>query len=168
VNSTMSAPLLVADSGPLIALARLDLLAIPSQLFGALLVTATVWHEVTRGPRAAEQAALSAAFGSGLLHLEEDPKQVPPALAEMRLDEGERSALALALVLGAAVLVDERRGRSCAADLGLPVVGTLGLLVRAREVGLLTQVRPLTDALLASGYFLAQPLIDRALAAVGE
>ena len=38
----MSAPLLVADSGPLIALARLDLLAIPSRLFGELLVTATV------------------------------------------------------------------------------------------------------------------------------
>ena len=38
----MFAPLLVADSGPLIALARLDLLAIPSRLFGELLVTATV------------------------------------------------------------------------------------------------------------------------------
>lgn len=53
----MSAPLLVADSGPLIALARLDLLAVPAQLFGELLVTATVWHEVTREPRAVEQAA---------------------------------------------------------------------------------------------------------------
>lgn len=164
----MSAPLLVADSGPLIALARLDLLAIPSRLFGGLLVTATVWHEVTREPRAAEQAALAAALQDGLLRVEEDPKQVPPALAEVRLDEGERSALALALVRGAVVLVDERRGRACAADMGLAVVGTLGLLVRAREVGLLERVRPLTDALLASGYFLAQPLIDRALAVVGE
>jgi antitoxin (DNA-binding transcriptional repressor) of toxin-antitoxin stability system len=35
-NSTMSAPLLVADSGPLIALARLDLLTIPARLFGDL------------------------------------------------------------------------------------------------------------------------------------
>ena len=50
----MSAPLLVADSGPLIALARLDLLAVPARLFGELLVTATVWREVTREPRAAD------------------------------------------------------------------------------------------------------------------
>lgn len=51
----MPAPLLVADSGPLIALARLDLLAVPGQLFGELLVTATVWREVTREPRATDR-----------------------------------------------------------------------------------------------------------------
>jgi hypothetical protein len=164
----MSAPLLVADSGPLIALARLDLLAVPARLFGELLVTATVWHEVTREPRAAEQAALSAAFASGLIRVERDPLQIPSALADVRLDNGERSALALALLRGAVVLVDERRGRACAVDLGLHVLGTLGLLVRAREQGLVDRVRPLAEALLASGYYLARPLIDRALASIGE
>ena len=164
----MSAPLLVADSGPLIALARLDLMAIPSRLFGELLVTATVWREVTREPRAADQLALLRAFDGGLLLVEDDPLQIPAALAEARLDAGERSSLALALLRGAVVLVDERRGRACATGLGLPVLGTLGLLVRAREQQLIDRVRPLTDALLASGYFLARPLVDRTLAAVGE
>lgn len=168
MNSPMSAPLLVPDSGPLIALARLDLLTIPPRLFGGLLVTATVWQEVTREPRAAEHAALAEAFGTGLLQVEADPQQMPSALAEMRLDDGERSALALALLRGAVVLVDERRGRACAVTMGLSVVGTLGLLIRAREVGMLSRVRPLVDALLASGYYLAQPLIDRTLASVGE
>ena len=93
---------------------------------------------------------------------------IPPALAEARLDDGERCALALALLRGAVVLVDERRGRACAVDLGLPVLGTLGRLVRAREQGLVAHVRPLAEALLASGYFLARPLIDRALASIGE
>jgi predicted nucleic acid-binding protein len=51
----MSAPLLVADSGPLIALARLDLLELPSRLFSEALVTATVWDEVSREPRPADQ-----------------------------------------------------------------------------------------------------------------
>jgi len=164
----MSAPLLVADSGPLIALARLDLLAIPSRLFGELLVTATVWREVTRELRQADQVALSAAFDDGLLLVLDDPLQIPAALAEVQLDEGERSALALALLRDAVVLVDERRGRACAVDLGLSVLGTLGLLVRAREQGLVDRVRPLTDALLASGYFLARALVDRTLAAIGE
>ena len=164
----MSAPLLVADSGPLIALTRLDLLAVPARLFGELLVTATVWHEVTREPRAAEQAVLSAAFAGGLLRVEDDPLQIPSALAQARLDDGERSALALALLRGAVVLVDERRGRACAVDLGLHVLGTLGLLIHAHEQGLVGRVRPLADALLASGYFLARPLVDRALASIGE
>ena len=55
----MSAPLLVADSGPLIALARLDLVALPSRIFSEVLVTATVWDEVTRAPRSLELAALT-------------------------------------------------------------------------------------------------------------
>ena len=164
----MSAPLLVADSGPLIALARLDLLAIPSRLFGELLVTATVWREVTREPRPADQLALCAALDGGLLLVLDDPLQIPAALAEVQLDEGERSALALALLRDAVVLVDERRGRACAVDLGLSVLGTLGLLVRAREQGMVDRVRPLTDALLASGYFLARALVDRTLASIGE
>lgn len=59
-------PLLVADSGPLIALARLDLLAVPGQLFGELLVTSTVWREVTREPRDTDRSPLMAAFDHGL------------------------------------------------------------------------------------------------------
>ncbi len=57
----MSAHLLVADSGPLIALARLDLLALPSQLFSEVLVTDTVWQEVIREPRPLEHLRLQAA-----------------------------------------------------------------------------------------------------------
>ena len=54
----MSAPLLVADSGPLIALARLDLLVIPARLFSVLLVTATVWNGTLRVARSAFPSAL--------------------------------------------------------------------------------------------------------------
>ena len=81
----MSAPLLVGDSGPLIALARLDLLAIPSRLFGELLVTTTVWQEVLRGQREVEHARLSAAWEGGLLRVVDAPEQLPLALAEARL-----------------------------------------------------------------------------------
>jgi predicted nucleic acid-binding protein len=138
----MSAPLLAADSGPLIALARLDLLNIPARLFSELLVTSTVWNEVTREPRPGDEAALRAAFDEGLVTVVADPVQIPAALAQARLDDGERSALALALEREAVVLVDERRGRACAAELGLPVLGTLGLLISVREHGLVERVRP--------------------------
>ena len=164
----MSAPLLVADSGPLIALARLGLLAVPARLYREMLVTATVWHEVTREPRPADAKALSAAFDGGLLVVVDDPTSIPAALVDARLDDGERFALSLALSRKATVLVDERRGRAAAAELGLPVLGTLGLLVQARGQGLIGPLRPLADALRASGYFLAQPLVDRTLALIGE
>ena len=172
----MSAALLVADSGPLIALARLQRLDLPSKLFGTVWVTFTVWDEVTRQPRPAEGLALSAARRLGDILVVPDPLTTQDRVADTRfdvlagarLDPGERSAIALAMTEQAAVLIDERRGRACALALHLPTLGTLGLLVRARNAGLIDRLRPMTDALQASGYFLGRLLVDRALAATGE
>lgn len=55
----MPAPLLIADSGPLIALARLDLLHLPALYFAQVFVTASVWEEVTRKPKPDEGEVLA-------------------------------------------------------------------------------------------------------------
>jgi predicted nucleic acid-binding protein len=164
----MPAPLLVADSGPLIALARLDLLRLPSAIFAGTLVTATVWDEVLRQPPRLEQVALQAALAKGLLRVVADPSSWPQWLTDARLDAGERSAITLALDLHATVLVDERIGRAAAKSVGLEVIGTLGVLVSAKLAGLVGEVRPLAQALLDSGYFMAPQLVEAALASIGE
>ena len=164
----MSEALLVADSGPLIALARIGLLSLPARLFREALITATVWEEVSRGPHVPELHALDAAVRAGLFRVVSDPIDVPLPVTQARLDPGERFAIALALKEGAVVLVDEKRGRAVAAGLGLHVLGTLGLLVRARDAGMVEKVRPLAEALLQGGYHLARPLVERTLAAIGE
>ena len=164
----MSAPLLVADSGPLIALARLNQLVLPSRIFSAVWVTQTVWHEVSRAPRGSELAGLVEAQAQGWLKVVADPDSVGSELAFPGLDMGESTAIALALAQHATVLMDERNGRVVAAAAGLNVIGTLGLLVRGRRMGLLPAVRPLTDILFATGYHLALPLVEQALADIGE
>ncbi len=123
---------------------------------------------MTRQPRAAEQTALAAALAAGQLRVEPDPVPGTPKLAQTRLDDGERSAIALALQRRAVVLVDERCGRAAALEAGLQVIGSLGLLVRARQCGLVPHVRPLAQALLDNGYYVARPLVERTLAVVGE
>lgn len=164
----MSAPLLVADSGPLIALARLDLLELPARLFTQALVPATVWQEVMHEPRPAEQPRLHAAQQAGWLQVVPGPFAWPAGRPVPVLDAGELSAIALAEARGATVLLDERRGRAAATALSLQVLGTLGLLVRARDAGLVARVRPLATALVAGGYFLAPSLVERLLADIGE
>lgn len=164
----MSAPLLVADSGPLIALARLDLLALPARYFASVLVTASVWEEVTRSPRNDEISRLAAALEAGHLGLVDDPATLPDAILQAGLDIGERNSIALGLGMSAAVLIDEKRGRQVASALGLHVVGTLGLLLRAREEGMLPSLRPSLESLRASGYFLSTALIEKLLAGFGE
>src|SRR5712691_3803174 len=70
----MSATLLVADSGPLIALARLDQLDLPARYFESVLVTATVWEEVTRKPDVEEAPRLASAAGAKLIRVVADPE----------------------------------------------------------------------------------------------
>lgn len=85
------------------------------------------------------------------------------------LDEGEAEAIALAREHpGATLLMDERRGRRYAEALGIPIVGTAGLLVRAKQRGLIAEVRPLLDDLRAVGFWLSDPLYALVLALAGE
>lgn len=160
--------LLAADSGPLIALARLHLLNVPADLFDEVLVTDSVWAEVTAVPARAEHASLREAQRQRWLIQVADPPPQSDDLSGSRLDMGERTVLALASQLGCAVLMDERLGRNLARAAGLNVLGTLGLLVRAKQLGNLQVVRPLVQQLVDSGYHLAPALIAHAMSAAGE
>ncbi len=164
----MSAAFLVADSGPLIALARLDLLDLPAHYFESVLVTSTVWEEVTCKPDVDETPRLSAAAEAKLIRVAADPETIPATLLRTTIDTGERGAIALALELDATLLMDDRRARRVAIELGRPVVGTLALLFRAREEGIVPALRPLTERLRATGYYMPNDLVADILASLGE
>lgn len=164
----MSAAFLVADSGPLIALARLDLLDLPARYFESVLVTSTVWAEVTRKPDVDEAPRLLAAAEAKLIRVAADPETIPATLARTTIDAGERGAIALGLELEATLLIDDRRARRVAIELGRPVIGTLALLFRAREEGLVPALRPLTERLQATGYYMPTDLVADILSSLGE
>ncbi|WP_114650190.1 type II toxin-antitoxin system Phd/YefM family antitoxin [Pseudothauera hydrothermalis] len=84
------------------------------------------------------------------------------------LDTGKRHVQALGRATDAAVLLDEPAGRRVAAQQGLLVVGTLGLLIRAREGGVFPALRPLVDTLQDLGYFPLPMLIERPPADLGQ
>lgn len=86
------------------------------------------------------------------------------------LDEGEAEAIALAVeTAGCALLLDEARGRRVAKRLGLDVVGTLGVLVRAKRAGLLPAVGPLIAGLRNEhGFHVADAVVVSALREAGE
>ena len=164
----MSAACLVADSGPLIALARLDLLGLPPRYFDSVLVTSSVWLEITRKPGPNEAARFSSAAENHLFRVVPDPTAIPAALLRTSIDAGERSAIALAIEREATLLLDDRRARRIAVVSGRPVIGTLGLLVRAREVGFVAALHPLIVQMRSTGYFMSDDLVAESLSSLNE
>lgn len=154
----MTRSVVVSNSSPLIALDRIGQLSLLPALFGTIIVPPAVRQEV---------------FGSGPLPgwLEERrvAQLLAPRMVTSYLGPGEREAIALAVEVDAAeVLLDDLPARRLAGALGMPVLGTLGLLLRAKTQGLVSEVRPLLQMLQEHDFRMSEQIFDSMVAAAGE
>lgn len=116
----------VADTGPLHYLLLVGQVDLLPALFGSVTVPPRVRAEL-RHPGAPRPVQRWAASPPAWLTVASAPEPDDPALR--KLDDGEAEAIALALALGAElVLMDDRAGVRVARAKGLNVIGTLGVL----------------------------------------
>ena len=66
------------------------------------------------------------------------------------------------------VILDDRRARKVATSLGVAVIGTIGILIRAKRNGIIAAVKPVLDDLEATGFFVSKELKGEALRLAGE
>ena len=130
----------VANAGPLMALAKLNLLHLLQALYGRVSFATSVYDEVVVGGLAGgfEDARTLQRFLRQQGWSAAPAGDLPEALRGAGLDRGERDSIALALEQGGLLLIDEERGREAAVQLDLLVRGTLGILIQAYRSGLIT------------------------------
>jgi uncharacterized protein len=158
--------LVVSDTSPVRALAHVGQLEFLKTLYGEVWVPPSVVAELA-SPRGRGPAVDAIAAGL-IVRAPADVARV--ATLKRDLDPGESEAIALALEVGAdLLLIDEYDGRAIAKGLGLSVKGVLGLLVDAKAAGLLVSVGPVIDRLQAEIDSHVAPHIRRQiLAQAGE
>ncbi len=94
---------------------------------------------------------------------------VPTVIQSWDLGAGESAVLTWGYVNpGTEVILDDLAGRRCAASLGIPVRGTLGLVLKAKQRGAIPAARPVLEQLRSQGMYLSDRVILQALALVGE
>jgi predicted nucleic acid-binding protein len=117
--------------------------------------------------RGAEDPTAQALVSTAWLVVQPVPP-VPISIMEWRLGIGESGTLALALSLGVEAIVDDLAGRKCAASIGVEVRGTLGIVLAAKQRGLIPAARPIIEELTAAGLYLSRRVLEAALQRVGE
>jgi predicted nucleic acid-binding protein len=68
----------------------------------------------------------------------------------------------------AEAILDDLAGRKCVANLGIPVRGTPGIVLVAKQRGLIPQARPVLEDMMQAGMYLSRKVLDQALQRVGE
>jgi predicted nucleic acid-binding protein len=88
---------------------------------------------------------------------------------QIHLGPGESEAIALATELSAdRIILDDKKARGIARQMSLPVTGTLAVLLRAKQQGLIVRVKDIVDDLRQVGFFLSDDLIEEVLRQAGE
>jgi len=165
MNPIFNAPT-VCNTGPLIGLARINMAWLPFRLFPEVIVPEEVRQEL-QAKESPDRAQLIEVLAHGRIY----PRQSQPdRLLLAELDEGEAAVISAATRLGfSSVILDERKARRMASRVyGLEVKGTAGLLVEAKNRGMIVSVRPYLDGMIQRGYFLGPNLVASCLAAAGE
>lgn len=148
----------IADSSPLIALERIGRLDLLAALFGTVVVPPAVAREI-----AAKGFLATWMIEHQLL----EPRD--RRLEASSLGAGEREAITLALQITTdQIILDDEAARRLALSIGLPVTGTLGLLILAKRAGIVDAIRPIVDALIAVEFRVDTNLRTRILATAGE
>lgn len=161
----MPAQPVIVNNTPLVALWTLECLSLLRDLYGAVWIPKAVEGEFLAAETPIRRQALNLAPWIQVVNVS-NPR-LP--LSYIGLDQGEAEVLALAVEHTARlVIIDERKGRRYAQRLGLPLTGTLGVLLLAKEKGLIPAVKPLIDDLLKSGLHLSPDVIKRVLTQAHE
>ena len=151
------------DSGPLISLARIQHLHL-FEVFKTIHIPQGVYQEVVVQSQGRPGSELQ---GQSWIVTHPDPNAIPLEISI--LGRGEATAILLALQLDAEILlIDDRQARSVAQRLGVRYAGTLNLLQRAKQLGIISEVRSILDALAAADFRISKGTRQAFLQSLGE
>jgi len=161
--------IIIADSGPMIALALLDLIQDSHKIIGKIVIPPTVYLECTSDLTKPGAKIIKNALDNDRIMLHKVTQSNMLNELTSILDQGEAEAIMLYKEIGAdLLLIDEVKGRKVAEKQNISITGTVAVLLKAKEKGIRSLVKPMIDKLLQHNYRLSKPLITTILKRCNE
>lgn len=154
--------IVVSDTTPLSELAKVGRIEILHDVFGQIIIPQEVYDEVTTGKHPAVDVVRSVHWLE--IRTVSDLQKVFALATATKLGLGECAAMLLAEELCAdQILIDDLEARQVAKSRRLPVIGTVGTLLLAKERGLVLSVKEILDELISQGKRVSQQLYQDVL-----
>ena len=155
--------IVVANTTPLIGLASIQRFDLLHLLFGEIYIAQAVYDEIMKTGREKRIAKRQVSTSTWLKVVPVHDRLAVDVMLD-ELDLGEAETIVLARETHADwVVMDEKKGRQKLTRLGLNKIGTLGILLKAKEIGLLSKVKPELEKLQENGFSLSQAVIEAVL-----
>lgn len=144
----------VVDSACLIGLERIGRIDLLSALLDPIIAPPAILTELGKLP---DWISVVAPKDLGMV-----------AALRLTVDPGESEAIALAYERNLRIILDDLKGRQVAKRLGIPVTGTVGLLLKAKQNGVIPEIGSILDALDSNQFRIVLGLRSEALRLAGE
>jgi predicted nucleic acid-binding protein len=160
--------IVVSNTTPLIGLAVVGQFNLLRYLFGQIMIPEAVFTEAVLFGREQGGAKQEVTHADWIdVVAVQDQLAVEVLLDE--LDRGEAETIVLARELNADwVLMDEKKGRRKLSEMNLNKVGTVGLLLKGKQAGFLSEIKPHLEVLRQQGFSLSRAVIESALQQANE
>ena len=156
----------IANASPLILLGKTDNLDLLGALADIVAVPQAVVNEI--GAKSDGTSILQLLNRNPPFSIVND-EVVSPEILSWDLGAGETQVIANAQRYGAdRVVIDDMEARHCARSMGLQVIGTLGVVGRAKSAGKIQRAAPVIERLRENGMYVSNELVQLILKEVGE
>ena len=147
---------IISDTSCLIILSNIGELSLLEKIYGKVITTKEIAFE----------------FGDKLpdwISVREVTDKLRQQILELQIDRGESSAIALALeIKNCRIILDDYKARKIATQLGLTITGTLGIIIKAKLIGIIPSIKPILLKIKETDFRISEQLELIALKESGE
>lgn len=161
--------IVISDTTPIISLIKIESLDILEKMYKKIIIPKAVYDELIINIDYQSEIDIIQKCMYLETKMVEENLSVLLLQKQLKLDLGESEAIVLANSINAdLIIIDDRKARRIAKEIGLNVTGTLGILVEAKQRGLIKELKPLLDKLIKNEIRISKKLYQDILELVNE